>query len=226
MLSGIERDKLKVRAVRLRRQGVSFPTIEKKLEVHRSTLSGWFSALKLSDSAQKIILNRKKDNLKVARVLAAKSKNLAREVKKKKVKAEVAHDFFSLPKDKTVKEALLAMLYLGEGFKRTSTIGLGNSNPRILYVFVKLLREIYQVPNSRLSCYLHLRADQNSEKEKKFWSKSLKIPLSCFRKSQIDKRTTGKKTWKNYHGVCAVYCHDAELEKHLTAWQEVLLEKL
>jgi hypothetical protein len=55
-----------------------------------------------------------------------------------------------------------------------------------------------------------------------YWSKHIAIPQSQFRKAQFDRRTTGKSTHSDYHGVCAVYCYDARIEKRLTAVQEVL----
>lgn len=226
MLSGIKRDELKRKAIALRRRGDSYPMIEKKLGIGRSTLSGWFRNIKLSQRAERIILRRKQQHIKEARSLAAQAHWNNREAKKKVVEENILQDFSLLSLTVVHKEALLAMLYLGEGFKRRSTVGLGNSNPRLLSLFVRLLREIYEVSNIRLSCYVHLRADQDSAKEKRFWSKVLKIPMPQFRKSQTDKRTIGKKTWKGYHGVCIVYCHDAYIEKRLTAWQELLLEKI
>ncbi|MDO8626564.1 MAG: hypothetical protein Q7K39_03895 [Candidatus Magasanikbacteria bacterium] len=163
----------------------------------------------------------------MAQNLAAKLKNLSRESKKRDDREAAMQDIEKLDFSIVLKELLLTMLYLGEGFKKIrSAVALGNSDPRILGAFVKLLRDIYKVADFRLRCYLYLRADQNPEKEKRFWSKVLKISATQFRKSQVDKRTLGKKTWKGYHGVCAVYCYDARIEKRLTVLQEVLLEKL
>lgn len=65
---------------------------------------------------------------------------------------------------------LLAMLYLGEGFKMVSVIGLGNSNAKIMSVFVNLLRSIYNVPENKLTCYLYLRSDQDVTRETTHWS--------------------------------------------------------
>lgn len=226
MLSGIKRDELKEKAIALRQQGDSFPMIEAKLGVRRSTLSGWLCNLKLSPRAEKIILTRKKDTIRAARVLAAQAHRGAREARKKVVEEKVRLEFSSLPFTSIVKEALLTMLYLGEGFKRRAEIGLGNSNPLILFAFVKLVREIYHVPISRLRCAVFLRADQDSDTEKMFWSKTLGIPLNQFHKTQFDKRTIGKETWGGYHGVCSVRCYDASIAKRLTAWQEILLEKI
>jgi hypothetical protein len=137
----------------------------------------------------------------------------------------VKNDYKNYEFDVKIKELLLAMLYLGEGFKKTrSHIGLGNSNPKIALLFVKFLRDIYKVDDSKFRCFLHLRMDQNPEIEKKYWSNQLNIPEIYFRKPQFDKRSSTK-TWSWYHGVCSIYCYDAKIERRLVALQQVLIEK-
>jgi hypothetical protein len=106
------------------------------------------------------------------------------------------------------------MLYLGEGIKKHNDTGLGNSDPTILIFFIKILKEIYLVPNEKIRCELYLRHDQNIEDCKKFWSTKLKLPLNCFRYSHIDQRTTGKTT-TDYHGVCLVRCGKVEIQRDL-----------
>lgn len=226
MLSGQIRDQLKQQALTLRKQGWSYPMIEAELGVIRSTLSGWFRGLKLSATASKKILVRKRNHMARIRLLASASHRAHGDQLRREVERQVTSDFDNLSLGIKQKEALLAMLYLGEGFKMRSMVGLGNSNWQILRSFVNLLRDIYQVPDERLRCFLYLRADQVVEEEVSFWSRSLAIPSSQFRKSQKDKRTIGKKTYKDYHGVCAVYCYDARIEKRITAVQAWLLKKL
>jgi hypothetical protein len=103
---------------------------------------------------------------------------------------------------------------------------LGNSNVQIAKMFVELLRSVYKIDNKKFRCYLHLRADQNASDEITFWSSSLGISETLFGKSQFDKRTTGKKTFLNYHGVCSVYYYDASVEKRLTAVQKIVIDKI
>ncbi|MSU75154.1 MAG: hypothetical protein EXS55_01415 [Candidatus Magasanikbacteria bacterium] len=225
-MRGITDVELKKQAITLRRRGYTFPMIEQKLGVPRATLSGWFSGLKLSPIVYQHLLARKRRHLVAARKKALKILKNNRDERAVELNSQIQNEFSTLVLSVQQKELLLAMLYLGEGFKKRSTIALGNSNPRILSMFVQLVREIYQLQESKFRCFLYLRADQDQEKEKKFWSKILHIPLSQFRKSQHDKRTLGKKTWKGYHGVCAVYCYDATIEKRLTILQQLLLEKI
>ena len=216
---------LKQQILAMRRSGKTYTEIEQKLRVARSTLDYWLKDVVLSEAALSIIKKKKEDALQKAREKAAlMKKNLDRETRElvyKETQKRVYLNEWPL----ILNELILAALYLGEGFKRRSTIGLGNSNHEILVLFVNLLRRIYKVNEDRFHCALYLRADQNEKKEKVFWSNKLDIDIGQFQKTQFDKRTLGKKTWENYHGVCAVYYNDATVEKKLTALQKVLLEK-
>lgn len=225
-MQGVHNADLKKQAIILRHQGFSYPMIGIKLGVPKATLSGWLAGLKLSEKIEGKLLKRKQNNLVIARGRAWVVLNKQREDNKKIVEESVGKSISQVNFDDHTKEMLLTMLYLGEGFKRVSVVGLGNSNAKIMSVFVNLLRSVYNVPEKKLTCYLHLRSDQNVGKETTYWSNVLKINKSQFRKAQFDKRTIGTKTWKEYHGVCVVYCADAKIEKRLTVLQDLLLKKL
>ena len=214
-------------AIILRKNGHTYPFISEKLHVSKSTLSGWFAKLVLSKTAQKKILDAKRKSLSITRqkgLEALKGKYASENdvVLKQACNDLDAIDGFS----SIVNECLLTMLYLGDGFKRKSYIGFGNSNPDIAKLFVVLLRKIYKISEERFRCVLYLRFDQKEEDEKVFWSKQLNISLDLFKKTQFDKRTKGIKTRSDYHGVCAIYYYDARIEKRLTALQALLKEKV
>lgn len=225
-MQGVKNEKLKAEAIALRQKGYSYPMIEKELKVGRSTLSGWFKNLKLSEDISFLINDRKKKNLIKIRKKALAMLKKQKEKTLKEIRKKVNEDFKEVFFSNKFKELLLVMLYLGEGFKRKSTVGLGNSNPKIMAVFVKLLKEIYSVKEDNIFCSLHLRYDQDVDKETEYWSKIIGIDKSRFRKAQFDRRTIGIKTWDTYHGVCSVYFHNAKVEKRLTYLQEFLLNKI
>lgn len=226
MLKKLERDVLRQKAVVLRNQGKSYPLIERELGVSRSTLSGWFSGLTLEPAAVEQIRFRKQQVLEQARLQAAKKKKEQNVLNRLHTSEQVQKECFNIEWTSTMKELLLAMLYLGEGFKKRSHIGLGNSDAQILAIFVGLLRNVCHAEESRLRCHLYLRSDQDPQQEEIYWSEKLSIPRSQFRKAHFDKRTTGRETRPGYHGVCAVYCYDAHIEKRLTAFQEVLRNQI
>lgn len=217
--------KIRARALILRQRGESYAYINGRLGIPKATLSGWFKGVSLHPQAHLRIAHRRKRNLAVQRKKALEKRRLVsqreEDLQYKKFQTELAYHLKPI-----VFEALLGMLYLGEGFKMRSVVGLGNSNIQIVRGFIVLLRKMYNVPDDRLRCYLYLRADQKPDTEVRFWSRQLGLKRSRFGKCQVDKRTLGKKTWKGYHGVCAVYCYDAQVEKRMSAIQNVLLETI
>jgi hypothetical protein len=221
-------NKIRAQALNLRSSGFTFVEINKELKVliPKGTLNYWFKNLAIPNKSKDILLNKKRKNLvkiraKANRVLADK-----RKFEFKKLESLVQNDYNLVGLSTKQKELLLAMLYLGEGFKNRSQVGLGNSNPEILRMFIRLLEDVYKIDRNRLKCSLNLRMDQDCDVELNFWSKELKIKSVNFYKPQFDKRTAKSKTWVNYHGVCSILLNDALIDKRLKIVQNILAKKI
>ena len=106
------------------------------------------------------------------------------------------------------REFLIAglFLYWAEGSKtKNCAIGLTNTNPKMLVLFIRWLK-FFDVPKSKLKIHLHLYSDMNIKKQIRFWSKTLDIPISQFRKPYIKKTTLSSITYTNGfgQGTCSV----------------------
>jgi hypothetical protein len=108
--------------------------------------------------------------------------------------------------DKDIAKVCLAILYLGEGSKTSKgSLCLGNSNPNIIRLFLRLLRLSYLIDEKKFRITVQHRADQDSEALKLFWSDVTHIPLTQFYSHKPDKRTFGFPTQKvDYKGVCRI----------------------
>ncbi len=217
---------LKNEAIALRKSGWSYPMITAKLGIQKGTLNYWLGKLELDKGVTEILLRRSQDNLVRLRAKALVVNKLARQEYLTEAKNECVADVAKMDFDNHQKTMLLVGLYMGEGFKMLDSVGFGNSNAKILRNYVDLLRSLYRLDESKLRCFLHLRADQIDEAEKKYWSEKLNIPLENFRKTQYDARTLGKQTRISYHGVCALYYYDARLAKKLYFTALAVTEKL
>ncbi len=224
-MRGVKNLSLKNKVIFLRKKGLSYDEIILKTGVGRSNLSGWFSGLVLSPKIKKILLEKKRKHLIKARSKAFVVLNDKRNRENKDITLQVNDTLSKISFDIHVKEALLATLYLGEGFKAKLAIGLGNSNPDIMLFYISLMRSVYEVSEEKFRIFLHLRHDQDDVLEKIYWSKLLCIPLNKFGKTQFDHRTIGSKTWKEYHGVCSLYYYDAKIEKRLTIFQKSIINE-
>lgn len=214
-------------AVRLRKNGVSLRTIEKSLGIPRSTLSNWFKDIELSP----VHANRLEENRTRALIEARKLASAWHQEQKKKrllVAEEAAHEVMEqIILSGPILDLSLAMLYLGEGAKG-ETASISSSSPMILKFVLAVLKKNYNLLPSMVRCELHLRADQDAQELKDYWSQQLNIPVENFRYVAFDKRTAGRATYDRYKGVC-VLMHGVAIQRKLmylynTFCQQVISE--
>ncbi len=216
----------KAAVLQSRKKGLSFRELEEKFGVPRSTLSGWCKEVSLSPSNEERLQKKWRKGLRKGRIGAVRWHNTQKQIRIDAAKKSAVDVLERIDlTDKNVLETLLAFLYLGEGFKTTST-GIGNSNPLILQFFVSMLRNVYEIPAKKLRCELHLRADQDGEKMKKYWSKSLGIPIKNFTSPHFDKRTIGFPTYPQYKGVCLVRCGNIAIQRKLVYLSEIACKQI
>jgi hypothetical protein len=217
---------------KLRSLGHTYPEINNRLDrnIPKSTLSHWCKNTPLPKSYQKKLKNITINNIKKAQkkaVLANKAKrkkfllslregnkNIAREIKNKKT-AKIA----------------LSILCLGEASKYSSKsrcFTLGSSDPRIIVIFLKLLKYCYDdFDQDKIRCTIQCRANQNQEKLKKFWKSIVKLPDSSFYQTRVDPRSKGKKTKKtDYRGVLRIDYLSSRTQLDLESLAELIFEGL
>lgn len=124
-------------------------------------------------------------------------------------------------KQKEIVELALAMLYMGEGTKRKIEASMGSSDPLILKFFLTAIKVLYGKDPKKIKCQLNLRADQNPEKMRIFWSEELGIPVENFGYIYSDRRTAGTKTYPNYKGVCQIIGGGAAIQRKLIYISEI-----
>jgi hypothetical protein len=206
---------------------LSIKQIENKLKIPRSTLSGWFKHIILSHKQKEILLQRWRFGLIKARRKALQWHNEQKNKRliKAKNEAELVLKRINL-KNKDILDLILAMLYLGEGAKSAEETSMGSSDPLLLKTFVKILRKNYDIDNKKIRCDLYLRADQNIDEIKKFWSRQLQLSLNNFKYVQFDKRTINSKTFPYYKGVCVVRYGNIAIKRKLLNISREVCEKI
>ena len=199
----------------MRKKGHSIRDVEKSLGIPRSTLSGWFKNIKLSEEQKSQLHKKWLDGLNKARIKAIVWHNQQKAIRVKIAETEALNILsqIDMTNDATL-ELALAMLYLGEGSKGGQT-SLGNSNLLILKFFIECLVRLYKLDVKSMRFELHLRADQNSAEIKKYWSKGLNVPLGNFTSVSFDQRTVGSLTYPTYKGVCVVQCANVALQRRM-----------
>lgn len=216
---------LKEEALALRRSGMSMTVIERKLGIARSTLSGWFKEVSLTEEQRTRLMKNSQDGWKKARSRAAESHKAQKSLRLLRAKQEALKVMEELELTNATLDLAFAMLYLGEGSK-SGTTSIASSDPKILKFVLAVLEHNYSITRDMVKCELHLRADQNPDELKNYWSEELLIPLDRFRKSYIDQRTAGRPTYERYKGVCVLYCGSVAIQRKLVYLYTLFCEKI
>ncbi|MBI2625931.1 hypothetical protein HYW68_02705 [Candidatus Parcubacteria bacterium] len=77
-----------------------------------------------------------------------------------------------------------AALYWGEGTKSekrpSPMLALSNSDPRLVALFMRFVREILGVPEDRIRSGVHIYPNLTAEKARRFWAKVTGLPADKF----------------------------------------------
>ena len=109
------------------------------------------------------------------------------------------------------------MLYWCEGSFKGNSLDFANSNPDIIQLFLKFLRDICGIAEKRLRIYLYAFSDQDIRKITDFWSNITDIPLGQFNKPYIRKVSKVHNRRMPY-GFVKVRYSDKKLLKLLENW--------
>ena len=105
------------------------------------------------------------------------------------------------------------MLYWAEGDKGRQAVRVANSDPALLRLFVRFLRQCYGAQDHRLSVTCNLFADhiERQREIEDFWLGTLGLPRSCLRRSIVNvysKYSQKKRKNKLPYGTCKLVYSD------------------
>jgi len=109
-----------------------------------------------------------------------------------------------------------SLIYWCEGAKypSTSRLEFTNSDPKLLSVFINLVRKAFSVDEKKFRAHVQIHTTHKYIDIKRFWSKCLKIAPAQFIKPTITK-PKGKKHRKGYLGTCTLRYYDYRLQLKL-----------
>ena len=122
--------------------------------------------------------------------------------------------------DEALKLAAI-MLYWAEGYKAGgTTVDFANSDPDMVRIFIRFLREICGVEESKIRGHLYCYEGQDVGKIRRLWSKVLAIPESKFSKPYIKQGSPGSRGPRMLNGLVHVRYCDKKLLKQVLVWIE------
>lgn len=204
----------------LRQKGMSYSAIRDKLGINKSTLSYWLSDMPLS--AERINELRAHSPRRIERFRNTMQRK--RQKREEETYGMVSQRIGSL----TQRELFIAgfFLYWAEGGKTQSyNITLSNTDPTMLKCYLAWI-QLLGVPLKNVRVRLHLYKDMNVQKEIKFWSKQLKIPVRQFRQSYIKASALSGLSRKGFgHGTCNICVDGREISEYVLQGLKYLSSK-
>lgn len=108
------------------------------------------------------------------------------------------------------------MLYWAEGAKARNAIYFANSDPNMMHLFTRFLREELKVKDEAVRLLIHCHSDDPVEVRRieQYWLDLLELPAASLNKTQIKR---GSDTRKNrlVNGVCSIRVFSTELTHHI-----------
>ena len=178
-------------AYKLRVAGHSYNEISAKLGTPKSTLNGWFKNLLLSDAARTRLLGRVRQGTLNSFVKRNKLQTHTAEKRALASQKEAIKQIISV--DYEILKIIGATLYWAEGYKRLKIrggkermghpISFVNADEVMIRTFLKFLKKILQVQDSKIHLYMRLYEHINEETARQYWMKVTGFPKESFHKT-------------------------------------------
>lgn len=206
------------KAVELRiKDRLGYGVIAKRLNVPKSTLSYWLKDLPLSED-RILELRREAWSRGIAgRELFRKTMREKRDARDKKLYEKQRKRFIHISTQSLFVAGL--MLYLAEGTKKNDySIGIANTDSRLIKFFIWWLRRFLKIPKSKVRMQLHLYETMDISGEKRYWLKETGLTVGQLYKDQVRKVRPGSFTYPESfrHGTCQIYVHGRKYKSELS----------
>jgi hypothetical protein len=108
------------------------------------------------------------------------------------------------------------MLYWAEGDKTRGSVRISNSDPEVIRLFGRFLRECFGVRDEQMHVHCNLFADHLAKQHEveQFWLDLLELPATCLWKSTVNRYSRSsqrKRVNRLPYGTCKLTVHSTEL---------------
>jgi transcriptional regulator with XRE-family HTH domain len=120
---------------------------------------------------------------------------------------------------------LAVALYIGEGKKRGHDVSLSNTDPRVIRIFLRFLRKICGVDESKVWAWINIFDDAGLEEAQRYWEESTGLLSSQFYKPVVRPQKGGSYSNLSEHGTLTVGVSNTNLRDIVLNWCEEYLNK-
>jgi hypothetical protein len=190
---------------RFREKGFSIKEIGRKFEISPSTASLWLRDVKVSKVGRSRLLRNQE---------LGRRKGVETNRNKRRRSLQNIHNKCLVLKKKEKFELsnlkiFLSLLYWGEGGKTGRRVDFTNSDPKMIKIFLSLLRKSFLLRDDRLRAVLHLHNYHDRERMLKYWSNITGIKKQNF--IVYNKKNSGRNVKFGYKGCLSVRYGDVKV---------------
>jgi hypothetical protein len=203
----------RLEARRLRREGMSIIAIARVLKIAKSSASTWCRDITLTEEQEEALQNS--DARRKAQVIGAKANVDLHRIRRQSYQEE--------GRQKAREGDLLhlagCMLYWGEGAKDRTSIKFVNSDPQMMIVFVRFLRDAMNIPNEKMTFRVQAYTGNGFSEDdiNRYWVGMLGFDWTNIRKGQFNNQpvSSQQKGRKLLYGTCCVEVASVRHMQHI-----------
>lgn len=219
----IKKTKEREKAIKLRKQGLSYREILAIIPVSKSSLSLWLRSIGLSKRQKQRLTEKKMASMRRAWISCKRKRILTTE----KIQKKAIKDIGKITRREL--QLIGIALYWAEGAKQkeqnvSQGVKLGNSDPIMIKIFLKWLMVVCKIPKKDICfrIFLHRTAEHKIVNVQKYWSDIAGFPITKFQKVTWKKhniKTTRKNIQDNYYGLLEVgVFKSTNLNRQILGW--------
>ena len=195
-------------ARQLRRQGMSVNAIAKAVGASKGSVSTWVRDIVLTEEQ---IAELKRNQKQWGGQNRGAQTNRRKALEKRKGYQEAGR---AKAREGSPLHMTGCMLYWAEGAKSRNNLYFVNSDPNMMLLYIRFLREELGVDDSQMSLTIHCHIPEDIERIETYWTDLLQLPKLNLCKTQIKK---GSDTRRNIlvNGVCGIRVSRTELVMHI-----------
>ncbi|MGB7340773.1 MAG: hypothetical protein WBC91_17880, partial [Phototrophicaceae bacterium] len=144
--------------------------------------------------------------------------NAAQQTKKDALKQRIAYQEAGRQRARegSIIHLKACMLYWGEGAKGRNNLQFTNTDPHMLRLFMRFLRQEFNVSDSNIYLRImhHTKDKQEINRIESYWLDWLNLSSDCTVKMQVKEGTKSRKT-RYQNGICAIGVSSTEIQHHI-----------
>jgi hypothetical protein len=205
-------------AIILRRQGLSYNEILRKVDVSKSTLSLWLRKIGLAKQQKQRLTEKRK----AAQQKAQEACRRNRISKENEIVAKAKKEIGKISRRELWLIGIVA--YWAEGAKQktgnvSQRVSFSNSDPEMILLFDKWIKEICGISLEDVSYSIYIHKTANYEKARIFWENVLNTKINLLYFKHHNPKTNRKNIGDNYNGMLRVDIkRSTDLNREINGW--------